>query len=84
MGSHILFEEGREASFGGRLFALLAEFAKTDTFLVLLLVSAVLREAWEVAGICSAERDLTCSRASGWRTTWRPVAENFGAYVATP
>jgi len=42
MGAHILFEEGREASFGGRLFALLPEFAKTDTFLVLLLVSAVL------------------------------------------
>jgi len=40
-----LFEEGREASFGGRLLALLPEFAKTDTFLVLLLVSAVLREA---------------------------------------
>ena len=43
MGAHILFEEGRNASFGGRLLAL-PEFAKTDTFLVLLLVSAVLRE----------------------------------------
>jgi len=41
-----LFEEGREASFGGRLLAFLPEFPKTDTFLVLLLlVSAVLREA---------------------------------------
>jgi len=38
-----MFKEGREASFGGRLLAL-PEFAKTDTLLVLL-VSAVLREA---------------------------------------